>query len=91
MTWQPNNEAAHDRLVAQAKRMMRKADAAGHTLFVNLGRPGLAARRQKELMALVRDCGRMVRAAKTESVTRAPSKSCAPIQRVSASTCAVPT
>jgi uncharacterized membrane protein len=37
------------------RRMMREADAAGHTLFVNLGRPGLAARRQKELMALVRD------------------------------------
>lgn len=37
------------------KRMMREADAAGRTLFVNLGRPGLAARRQKELMALVRN------------------------------------
>jgi hypothetical protein len=37
------------------KRLMREADAAGRTLFVNLGRPRLAARRQKELTALVRD------------------------------------
>jgi hypothetical protein len=39
----------------ELRRLMRRADAEGLALFVNLGRPGLAARRQRELMALVED------------------------------------
>ena len=43
------------RSVEQLERFMGEADAEGQALFVNLGRPNLAARRSRELMALVRD------------------------------------
>ena len=43
------------RSVEQLEAFMREADAEERALFVNLGRPKLAARRSRELMALVRN------------------------------------
>ncbi|MBW2234048.1 MAG: hypothetical protein JRG85_01440 [Deltaproteobacteria bacterium] len=43
------------RSVEQLEAFMREADAEERALFVNLGRPNLAARRSRELMALVRN------------------------------------